>query len=83
MNYQVILDMSSIVDKAKKHKLKLGRFGQLSLVLDIEANDPDDACHSAFKMFCDEVLEHSPSVETKNLLRELKYEFLVMCVLEL
>lgn len=78
MNYQVIIDMSLVLPKIKHLKMNLGIFQQDSLMLTIEADNPDDACYLAFKTFCDYMLEQSASYEVKNLLKDLKHDFIII-----
>lgn len=83
MAYRVVLDLSHVLPQIKHLKIELGVFGRSSLILDIDANDPDDACYTAFKEFCDIILEQVSNVEVKNLLKELKYDFIVAQMMEL
>lgn len=78
MIYQVIIDMTLVLPKIKNLKIKLGQFGRESLMLTIDADNPDNACYLAFKTFCDHMLEHSPTPEVKNLLKDLKNDFIVV-----
>lgn len=83
MAYRVVLDLSHVLPQIKHLKVDLGVFGRSSLILDLDANDPDDACYTAFKEFCDVILEQVSTVEVKNLLKELKYDFIVTQMMEL
>jgi len=78
MNYQVIIDMTLVLPRIKNLGLKLGIFQKDSVVLTLEADNPDDACYFAYKTFCDYIIEQSSTFETKNLLKELKNEFVVV-----
>jgi hypothetical protein len=79
MTYKVVIDMTIVLPKIKYlTKVKLGMFNNDSVSIEIEAKDPDDACYLAFKTFCDYILEQSSTNETKNLLRELKNDFIVL-----
>lgn len=78
MTYQVTIDMTLVLQKIKHLKIDLGIFSNDSLMLTLEADNPDDACYLAFKMFSDHVLSKAPGFEIKNLLKDLKYDFIVM-----
>lgn len=78
MNYKVVVNMLRVLPKIKKLGFKLGVFNKDSLTLDIQADNPDDACYFAYKLFCDCITEQSSSHETKNLLKELKDDFHVV-----
>lgn len=83
MNYKVIVDMSRILSRLKKLKdIKLGVFGNETIVIDVEANNPDDACYLVYKEFCDFILDQSTNTEIRNLLKELKNDFLVVQLIE-
>lgn len=76
--YQVIIDMTLVLPKVKYLKVKLGIFSSDSLMLTIDAENPDDACYLAFKMFSDYILEQTPTIEIKTLLKDLKNDFIVV-----
>lgn len=83
MTYKVVIDMTLVLPKIKYlTKVKLGKFNNDSVTLEIEAKDPDDACYLAFKELCDHVLDQQNSEEVKNLLRELKNEFKVLLLVK-
>ena len=77
MEYNVILDLKLVLPKIKHLKIKLGKFDKPMPVISIEADDPDDACYLAFKAFYDHVIGQSSTFETKELLKEIKYDFIV------
>lgn len=83
MAYRVVLDLSYVLPQLKHLKLDLGVFNRTSLILDLDANDPDDACYTAFKEFCDVVLEQASTTQVKNLLKEIKYQFIIVQLMEL
>jgi len=81
MKYQVVLDLSVVLPKVKHLKVKLEKFDKISAVLSLEATDPDDACYLAYKEFCDHVIAQSDNSKTKDLLKELKYDFMVVTLI--
>lgn len=81
MKYQVVLDLSVVLPKVKHLKVKLEKFDKISVVLGVEAKDPDDACYLAYKEFCDHVMSQSDNSKTKDLLLELKYDFMVVTLI--
>ena len=83
MNYRVIIDMAKALPKIEKLKLDLGIFKKFSVLLDIEADNPDDACYLAYRMFCDKILEQNTNHEIKTILKELKNEFRVVQLIEI
>lgn len=83
MNYRMVLDLSFVLPQVKHLKVDLGVFGRSSVILDIEADDPDDACYTVYKEFCDTILEQVSTTEVKKLLKELKYDFIIIQMLEL
>jgi len=81
MKYQVVLDLSVVLPKVRHLKVKLGKFDKISAVLGVEAKDPDDACYLAYKEFCDHVISQSDNSKTKDLLLELKCDFMVVTLI--
>ena len=81
MKYQVVLDLSVVLPKVKHLKVKLEKFDNISPVLSVEAADPDDACYLAYKEFCDHIITQSDNSKTKDLLKELKYDFMVVTLI--
>lgn len=81
MKYQVVLDLSVVLPKVKHLKVKLEKFDKISTVLSVEATDPDDACYLAYKEFCDHIISKSDNSRTKNLLKELKDDFMVVTLI--
>ena len=75
IKYIVVVDMTLLLTKLKK--FRLDKFNKNIAKIEIRANDPDDACHSAFKELCDMILEQDQSTDTKLLLKNLKYDFRV------
>jgi hypothetical protein len=70
--------MINILPKIKKFGFKLDVFSNDSVMLEIKADNPDDACYLAYKEFCDYILGQSSTAATKNLLKDLKDDFLVV-----
>lgn len=82
MTYRIIVNMSFVLPKLKKLKdIKLGEFANELVILELEANDPDDACYLSYKDFCDYILDQNTSSEVRNLLKELKYDFIIIQLL--
>lgn len=75
MHYIVTVDMTLLLSRLVK--FRLSNFSRQITKIDIDASDPDDACYSVFKAFCDIILEQDDSTETKFLLKDLKYDFKV------
>lgn len=82
MVYNAIIDMTLILPQMKHMKIDLGAFSKATVVYQVEADNPDDACYLCYKGFCDCVLSQSSSTETKNLLKELKNDFIVAGLLK-
>ena len=83
MNYRVIIDMAKALPKLEKLNLDLGIFKEFSVLLDIEADNPDYACYLAYRIFCDKILEQNSKYEIKTMLKELKNEFRVVQLIEI
>jgi hypothetical protein len=83
MDYKVIIDMTAVLPKIQKLDVKLGYFEDKSVILELEADNPDDACYLAYKEFCEHIVEQDNKSETKSLLRDLKNEFTVIRLIEL
>lgn len=83
MSYRVIIDMAKALPKLNKLELNLGIFKEFSVVLDLDADNPDDACYLAYRVFCDKILEQNSKLEIKTMLKELKNEFRVVQLMEL
>jgi hypothetical protein len=83
MNYKIIIDMTSILPALKKLDVKLGYFGDKSVILELEADNPDDACYLSYKELCEHIIEQSNDSSIKSLLRDLKYDFRVIRLIEL
>ena len=83
MNYRVIVDMAKALPKLEKLNLDLGIFKEFSVLLDIEADNPDDACYLSYRIFCDKILEQNSKYEIKTMLKELKNEFRVVQLIEI
>ena len=81
MKYQVVLDLSVVLPKVRHLKVKLEKFDKISAVLSVEATDPDDACYLAYKEFCDHIIAQSDNSKTIDLLKELKYDFMVVTLI--
>lgn len=75
INYIVTVDMTLLLKRLVR--FRLGNFSKQTSKIEIDASDPDDACYSVFKAFCDIILEQDDSTETKLLLKDLKYDFKV------
>jgi hypothetical protein len=83
MAYKVIIDMTAVLPKIKKLDVKLGFFAEKSVILELDADNPDDACYLAYREFCEHIVEQDNNSETKSLLRDLKNEFKVIRLIEL
>ena len=82
MSYRVIIDMAKALPKLEKLNLDLGIFKEFSVLLDIDADNPDDACYLAYRIFCDKILEQNSKHEIKTMLKELKNDFKVVQLIE-
>lgn len=70
--------MINVLPKIKNFGFKLDIFGNQSVTLNVKADNPDDACYLAYKEFCDYILTQSSNTTTKNLLKDLKDDFIVV-----
>lgn len=75
--------MTSALPKLKKLDVKLGYFSDKSVILELEADNPDDACYLAYKELCDYIIEQDNSSKTKALLRDIKNDFIVIRLMEI
>lgn len=75
--------MSKALPKLNKLNLNLGIFKEYSVIVDLDADNPDDACYLAYRIFCDKILEQNSKFEIKTMLKELKNEFRVVQLIEL
>lgn len=75
--------MSRALPKLNKLNLNLGIFKEYSVIIDLDADNPDDACYLAYRIFCDKILEQNSKFEIKTMLKELKNEFRVVQLMEL
>ena len=73
--YKVHMVLTLVMPRLKQYSLE--DYNSNTPIIFVEAEDPDDACYSVFKAFCDIILEQDDSTETKLLLKDLKYDFRV------
>jgi len=83
MNYKIIIDMTQVLPKIKKLNVKLGYFADKSVILELEADNPDDACYLAYREFCEHIIDQDNNSEVKAILRDIKNEFRVIRLIEL
>ena len=75
--------MTAVLPKIKNIKVNLSYFGNKSTILELEADNPDDACYLAYMEFCDYIMRQDDSSETKKILKEIKNDFRVISLIEL
>lgn len=75
--------MTSVLSKLKTLNVQLGYFAEKSVIIELEADSPDDACYLAYKELCDYVTEQEDSLATKRLLRDLKDDFRVIQLIQI
>lgn len=83
MSYRIFLNLHFVLPQIKHLTVDLGTFNKTSVVIDVDANDPDDACYLAFREFCETIIDQDSSKATKDLLKELKYDFCITQIIEL
>jgi hypothetical protein len=69
--------MTSILPHLKKAKFQLHEFNKESPVLEIEANDPDDACYIAYKKLYD-LLSEQVQKKDREALQDFKHDFRII-----
>jgi hypothetical protein len=75
--------MTNVLPRIKNLKVDLGYFANKSVILELEADNPDDACYLAYIEFCEQIIKQDHASETKRMLRDVKNEFRVISLLEL